>query len=431
MMRILFGAVFAVFAIFAVGCASGGSAGVSVGALGEPSLDDFDSPVLETQLYANVDQWGAEGLVLSAGAEVNLAPNAGPDGSTAIRYDFTAVVDSLDLGRWQDAYLAHNAGMETSRAPAGFNAIAFDLRPQGFSFAKVLLGQAYPDGSFSTYSTYLNLIDDEWQTALLPFELLAPADAAVPLRSDLPVNVQVFVPVPDNFHRFHYRDGIAGGGELALASSLLIDNLRFVAAATPPDNVVADFEDPEPLLLIVAELQQTGMFYDYSADDNGVVRTTPGVTGQYLRTERVDGGPEGAFLRVSGGISIDADIREFLDTGNKFGLSLALATATSWQAGSQMTFLIRSPSFSETTLIYDDNEHERSFYSHAIGVSGIWTRIRLPFSSFDHDGASPAAPWTNWPTLRFKFELAPAAVEHAIASGVYEFVLEVDSLLIE
>lgn len=216
-----------------------------------------------------------------------------------------------------------------------------------------------------------------------------------------------------------------------MAAAVLVDNLRFASAPAPEQHVVANFESADAPLLYSAELRPNGMYYDYSRSDAGEERVTPGLTDQFVRTAVHDGGPEGALLRLEGAYEIDDGIREYLDKGNIFYITLHLTTLGSWEGGSKLTLLIRSSNFDHATIIYDDRENERSYYTHGVGVSDLWTRIRLPFDQFDHDGATLGAPWTATPALRFKFEATPQDIEAAIADGVFAFEVELDSLLIQ
>ena len=379
-------------AVAVAGCVTSGPS-VAVGGVEDALIDDFNATVLDTQVFANTDEYSegaGDGLIRGAEAEVELAPGQGPDGSAAVRFDFAASFSSLELGRWKHAYLAHNTWLETPRGLGRFNAVALDLKPLGFSIAKTFVGQEHPDGSWHTIFTYLHLVNDEWQRVLLPFDLMERSHEFPGLADDLPITVQLSVPVVDNFHVFHYRDGIERG-ELEMAGSVLVDNLRFVTAPAPEHQVFADFEHPDAPLLHSAELRPTGMYYDYSNDDSGEERITPGLTDLFVRTEVKDDGPEGSFLRFSGAYAIDDDIREYLDTGNVFYATLNMSGLGSWEGGNELTFLIRSSSFDHTTIVYDDRQNERSFYTHGVGVSDLWTRIRIPFSRFDHDGATLGA----------------------------------------
>ena len=80
-------------------CASTGT-NTAIANLYDPHIDDFDTLLLDTQLFASADECGegpSDRLIQAAGAEVKLAATSGLGGPSAIRYDFTPSFSSLDV----------------------------------------------------------------------------------------------------------------------------------------------------------------------------------------------------------------------------------------------------------------------------------------------------------------------------------------------
>jgi len=389
-------------------------------------FETFDSGAPEIQLSHSEGYWGDR--VLDAFGSIELQEQGSIDDSACARFAFEGSFDSVDLTRgWEDSDLYFSATVDTAEVPRGFDGFSVSVMPEGFAVAAIVAMQERPERSLR-FSRNLRFNDNEWKDWKIPFASLEADEPGDRLDPDLPVVLEIIVDFEENYHAFKMRSGTD------VRCAVLIDNIGFFKKKGEEDpRVLESFNDEIERLPFYADLYGSSMYTDYSTSDLGVVKINRGVKGQDLTLSRAKGGQSGEYLSVKSRLELGEEIEAFRGEEQSITLCLTTFIPRSLRDYGSLSFYIRSDLLSEGTLELS-HEASDSYYGYELGVSGFWTRVRIPFDHLlgERGSLQEVGQYPEMMKLSLYFDLPPQRLERAVTGneGVLEFELAVDDFLL-
>jgi hypothetical protein len=390
-------------------------------------VEDFGGGRTEAQLKHAESFDGP--AILSAEGKVDVDEKGGPDGSPCAKFSFTGRLSSDELaGKLEGSWLAFTASIRPNSPPRDAAGLSLSIRPAGFSRAQLTLVQTRPGGE-QYFSLPLSLNEGEWQDLKLPFPLFAPGEKGFRLDPAQPVRIALDIPFIENWQDMHFH-----GGRTA-TPSVLVDNVGFYKPKSEdPAPLLESFDDEIARVAVERSLYNVRAYRDYSSDpDNGVERKTPGIRAARTRLVRSAGGPAGSFASVTAHLEPEGAFAALGDKAPTITLIVTVRTAKSWKGYSALAFFARSNLLTQGSLEYGDRENELSFSAGDLGLSGVWSRVRIPFDEFSSEETTLAGAgrWTASPVLTFYFDVPSEALRQAARKGQLDFSVDLDNFMLE
>jgi TolB-like protein len=393
-------------------------------------FENFDVGAPEVQVTPKAEFWGDRQII--ADAQIDLVEKGGLDNSGFARAQFEGVFDSDNVPEdWEQSDLYFNTHINLGQRPRSFDGVSLSLRPQGFSVGSLALVQETPQGQQRFYLDVL-LNENEWQSLNIPFTLFQPEDPTFRLDPEMPVALELSIPFTSNYHVFRFRGGPP------VQASVDLDNLGLFQKKSPDQRrVLETFNDDFQRMSFYAELYGSSVYTDYRENDQGTVKVNPGVKDQKLSLHRVEGGASGEggrHLALNGQLSLNERIREFHQDEQVITLFLKTSVPGDFKGFRALSFYVVSDLLTAGEIELQDLAHERYYYAD-FGVTGFWSRVRIPFESL-RDEQGSLLEVESWPErfdLNLIFEMPPQKLEKAAASdsGNLDFSLGLDDFLLE
>jgi hypothetical protein len=280
------------------------------------------------------------------------------------------------------------------------------------------------------FSLPLSLNEGEWQDLKLPFALFAPGEKGFRLDPAQPLRIALDIPFVENWQDMHFHAG-------RTASPLvLVDNVGFYRPKSEdPAPLLESFDDEIARVAVERSLYNVSAYRDYSSDpDNGVERKTPGIRAARTRLSRSAGGPAGSYASVTAHLEPESAFAALGDRAPTITLIVTVRTAKSWKGFSALSFFARSNLLALGTLEYGDSENGISFSAGELGLSSVWSRVRIPFDGFSSEETTLAGAgrWTASPVLTFYFDVPAEALRRAARAGrQMDFGVDLDNFVLE
>jgi hypothetical protein len=421
-------------------------------------LEDFDHGPAEAQLGRRVDSWGER--VRSSQGTIDVV-DAGVGGTgKAARFTFTATFDKpWTIADWKDSglVLVSTVDLDTPGAAEG---VTFRLRPDGFTVVDVRLVQD-AGGQERAWVIPLTVNDGEWKRWSIPFAAFsADSPAALPDPGKA-VRLEIQVPYQENWDAWSFRTGTslrasvfvddpgywhsAAPAADATSAAASTDSATTTASGGPSTTAVPSttaapaaplqletFDQQADRMPFTVDLYGTSTWTDYTRSDAGETKLNGAIKAQKVRLTETSGGPEGSFLELKVRLELTPAIAEFHKAGQTITVFLKAPLRAPLAGARDLSFLVRSDITPEGTIEVQDAENDR-YYGSTFTVLGSWSRVKIPMDKLlaGDQPLSGAKKLTAEPRLQLSFELPPAAVEKAAATGILDFTIALDSFRLE
>jgi hypothetical protein len=381
-------------------------------------VEDFDHGPSELQLSRRVDTWGDR--IQDTRSAVDIVDTG--EGGKAARWSFTAAFDTaFSLPAWKDSGLQFVGTAELPAPGQGAQGVAFRMKPEGFTVVEVYLVQEDASGTRSVVVP-LFANDGTWKDWRIPFSAFSPTDPGPSVDFTRPMRLELLVPLEENWNAWHFRTATKAEAALSL------DAVGFWRPAAADDAATLEiFDDVRDRLPFAVDLYGSSIWTDYSVTNAGETKVNDGVTAQRLTLTRKPG-TEGNALVLDARLELTPSIAAFHKAGQSLTVFLKAPLGIPLGGAHGISFLVRSTLAQAGTIEIQDEQNDRSF-SAGFSVIGSWTRVRIPFEKLTagDETLASAARLPARTRLQLSFELPPAEVERAAASGVLSFSIDLDS----
>lgn len=382
--------------------------------------EDFNGAVASLSPSHYEEYWGERIIFADAGTGIS------EDGYAYLQFE--AEFDSTDiLADWNDSdlnfYLIYRNDWKTRNQ----DGVSFSIYPEGFSEVSAFIQQPSDNGEPITRMAALTLNPDEWTDLQIPFSSFM--DISDDGEIDLNKSVSVGFAVP-------YMDNVRGGNfgeELTLLSRLRVDNLGlFKLNEEDTVGLIEAYEDDVTRAPGLFRIGGSGLYVDYSESDAGVLKLNEGVENQTLRVNRIENGPAGAFLKLSGRMAINESIQDFFDDGQDLFVIYSMYTDAAWDGFDTLSMLIRSDSF-ESCYMEIASSRTGEHYASDFSLNSNWTRIAKPLEAFAGDNGSLAdePPGSGGIHMNIIFPISRSSIRRALGSGILEFSVDLDHIVLQ
>jgi hypothetical protein len=285
-------------------------------------------------------------------------------------------------------------------------------------------------GGEQYFSLPLSLNEGEWQELKIPFALFAPGEKGFRLDPAQPLRIALDIPFVENWQDMHFH------GSRTASPAVLVDDVGYYRPKSEdPAQVLETFDDEITRIAVERSLYNVSAYRDYSVDpDNGVERKTPGMRAARTRLARSPGGPAGSYASVTAHLEPEGAFAALGDGAPAITLIVTVRTAKSWKGYSALAFFARSNLLAQGSLEYGDGENELAFSAGELGLSGVWSRVRIPFDEFSSGETTLAGAgrWTASPVLTFYFDVPAEALRQAARAGrQMDFGVDLDNFVLE
>ncbi|GEM_PF-1574053 len=396
----------------------------------------FNETVMNVQLSNHEEYWGNK--IRQAHGEISREEKGGVDDSPFAVYSFEANIDSSgiysnnDSNRedgWRDSDLNFNLIIDPNRNLSDYSGISFSAKPEGYTKAYLILNQEVPGGNTLSFSIPLYLNDGKWNLYKIPFASFQPDDAGTRINPKLPTRITLSVPFLENYFMYHFRSGDSIGGRLG------VDNVGFYKvkeAGRVKEGLIDGFNNEVSGIVFSGEIAEASYYTDYSESDEGIVKRTPGIRNATLSIERSSGGVAGNYLKVSGHLNVTKDFVAFLDSNEDLHVVLRGSLGKSFKGFKTLQFYVKSDGASEGLIDYTDVDNNLD-YSSDFRVSGIWGKVRIPFSKLVSEEGTLAEEQNQGSHIvfTFMFPLRKKVLRRGVEKGSIDFEIGLDEFLLE
>lgn len=374
-------------------------------------FEDFESGISDMTLSHYEEHWGDR--ITSTNGKTRVQKE---DGTSFAEYSFQAVFDTADLlDGWNDSYVDYYFNIGTGQPVTDFDGLSLKVRLENATYLNLAIKQYKGEDSL-IFGVPLQLIPGEWHDLKLPFSLFFPYEAGTSMDSSLPVDLELMISFMENRQLFFFTEGTE------IAGAVAIDDIGFYKLKSKSANhSIESFEEQISRSSVTAEMYGTGIFTDYSTDDDGLLVRHEGVEDQLISIKRSEDGPAGRFLDISA----DLTVNEAFPGIYALYPYIRMRTGMSWAGYSTLSFLIRSSHDSDASIEIQDLENDIYHYGY-FTISENWTRIRLPFSSL---GIDDAAALSSRLILIISMELSPDQMTPE--DGRFLFTISIDELALD
>jgi hypothetical protein len=382
--------------------------------------ENFDGAITSLSPSHYEEYWGDR--IIEAGAGTGTSE----DGYGYLR--FNAEFDSVDmLEGWNDSDLNFYLIYRTDWDSGNQDGVSFSIYPEGFSEVSAFIQQATTEGEPITWMAGMTLNPDEWTDLQIPFTSFMDISGLDDIDFTKPISIGFAVPYLDNVHSGHFS------GEKVLEAELRVDDIGlFKLKEADIEGLIEAYEDDVTRAPALFRIGGSGLYVDYSDSDAGVLKNNDGVDSQVLRISRVEEGPAGAYLELTGQMEINDSIQEFLENDQNLYAIYSLYTGVDWDGFDSLSMLIRSGTFENGYLEIIDSKTE-SHYSTDFSLNSGWTRVSKPFTSLSGDNGTLAETPIETPGvhMNFIFAVPQSSVRRAVSSGILEFSVNLDQILLQ
>jgi hypothetical protein len=383
-------------------------------------IEDFEGAVLNVGASRSEEHWGPR--ILAADSTAGLSDEGW--GYLA----FEADIDTVDItADWSDSDLNYYALYRTDWKIAGQDGVAVRIRPETFSHLSVIIQQTGAAGEQRTFMAPLTVNPGEWTDLQIPFSSFLSIDGSGGVDPKKPVDIGFAIGFSENFKKGFFRAGTSMTGRLG------VDDLGFFSFRDKDSPGLIDAWEDE-VTRAPGTLQIGGIpwYVDYSQSDAGVMKYNKGITSQEIRVDRMDDGPAGGYLRLTGRLSVNGQIREFLNDNQDLYILYSITFSTDWPDFDTLTLLSRSDTvegcFFEVAGLASDRSWGGEF-----AITPTWTQIRKPYSSLKSDGSTmqDSPPPAGLSRINLIFPIPRRTVERAVNAGKLEFRIDLDQILLQ
>lgn len=382
--------------------------------------EDFDGAVVSLSPSHYEEYWGER--IIFADAATGISG----DGYGYLQFE--AEFDSSDiLADWNDSDLNFYLIYRTEWKTRNQDGVNFSIYPEGFSEVSAFIQQPSASGEPITRMAAMTLNPDEWTNLQIPFTSFMDISDEGEIDLNKPVSVGFAVPYMDNVHSGNF------GEELKLQGRLRVDNLGlFKLNEKDPEGLIEAYEDDVTRAPGLLRIGGSGLYVDYSESDAGESRLNKGVENQTLRIDRIENGPGGAYLRLSGRMEINEAIQDFLDDEQDLYVIYSSYTDAAWDGFETLTLLIRSEGF-ESCYMEMASSRTGEHYASDFNLNSSWTRIAKPLEAFTGDNRSLAdePPGSGGIHMNMIFPVSRSLIRRALESGVLEFSIDLDQIVLQ
>ncbi len=392
-------------------------------------LEDFDNGPAEAQLGRRVDSWGDR--VRSTQGTIDVV-DAGAGGTgKAARFSFTAAFDKpWSIADWRDSGLVLVSTVDLDAPGPAAEGVTFRLKPDAFTVVDVGLVQE-TGGQERAWGIRLTVDDGKWKQWSIPFAAFSADNPGAMPDPGKAVRLEIQVPYQENWDAWSFRT------DTSPRASVFVDDPGYWRSAAPAADAVSGadlegFDQQADRMPFTADLYGTSTWTDYSKSDAGETKVNGAIKSQKVRLTETPGGPEGTFLELKARLELTPSIAEFHKAGQTITVFLKAPLRAPLAGARALSFLVRSDIAQEGTIEVQDAENDR-YYGSTFTVLGSWSRVKIPLDKLLADGQplAGAKKLTAEPRLQLSFELPPAAVEKAAATGILDFTIAVDSFRLE
>jgi len=394
----------------------------------------FNESVMYIELSHDEEHWGDK--VLDSSGDISRVEKGGIDESPFILYSFKGKIDNADIYReWEDSDLNFNLIIDPKRKLENFNGISIAIKPEGFSKAYIILNQEDPEGNTISFSVPVLFRENQWQEAKIPFNTFEPNDKGMAIDTSKSAKLAISIPFLENYHQFHFRTGKNIEGKLS------VDNIGYYTLKNKESSgYLEGFNDELESIVFTGEIAEASYYTDYSKDDEGIVKKTPGINKALLTLEKKSGGVRGKYLNFSGHLDITKDFKKYIDSGQTLNVVLRGSLGMSFKGFKRLNFYVISKAVSEGQIDYNDLDND-TCYSSDFRVSGIWGRVSIPFSDFKSDNGalsglfsgplSPTQKYGNHVVLSLMFPLNNKLIRDSLKKGKLDFEIGLDEFSLD
>jgi len=346
-------------------------------------VENFDGGTIGISPSVYESFWGER--LQSVDGRISPAPGAGPDGSTALAYDYSASFDqSYDPISFHSTDVLFELSFALDGIAEGQTGITLEINPGEASLVSVSVKDQNED-NYDWYNIALTVRQNEWTRVALPFELFMPDDEFPAFESQEPFILQVSVPYGENatLRAFAHDQEFTG--------RTLVDNVGYYRRDTAlADETVATLDGTEIRAAITADLYESSLYVDYTVSDEGVAVVTPGVETVQINVSREAEGVVGRGQRIEITMTVGPEFEKYVTKDRTLILSGTIQLALP-EIGSELVFSVRSDTMLEGDLdLYATGWYD--VYSE-FPVSGFWNDVVIPL---DPDRPSPAHALINY-----------------------------------
>jgi len=408
----LFGVSLILFIAIALltGCATGPAvvplATIETSNLTLTIFENFDRAAMQVEPWNFEDHWGDH--VERTGGELAGVEGAGPDGTAALTYDYSARFDSsFDPIEFTDTDVVFSVGYVLPGGPDD-TGVTFAVNPGKLSVITVRLEDARPD-VYLAVEARLTVEADSWNRLALPFSVFATDEPGKRLDFSRPYTVEI---------GFSYSEQVNVGviqPARDVSGRLFLDDLGTYRRNVPyGTGMVAALDDIEADATITAELYESTTYVDYSQSDDGVFRRTPGVAGVTIGTSRVPG-KSGDAQRFEIDLAAEPAFQSFVDDGQQLVLSGMIQLALP-DEGDTLVFSARSQTVVEGDLDIYIDDYSSEYVGFEIGQS--WTDIEVPID--------PSRPGDSHGYIYYRFPVPWELMSGIVGQGGLKVDVELD-----
>lgn len=340
-------------------------------------VENFDGGTIGISPSTYQGWWGDR--LLSVDGRISPASGAGPDGSTALAYDYTASFDrSYDPIEFNSTDVMFNLFFALEGVAEDQTGITFDINPGNASLVTFHV-KAQDEATYDWHNVVLTLRRNEWTRIALPFELFMPYDEIPAFDPQEPFLVQISVPYGDNASNRAFTH------EQEFSGRTMVDNVGYYRRDTAlAEETIATLDGTEIRAAIRADLYEASLYVDYTESDEGVAVVTPGVEALQIDVSREAEGVVGHGQRVEITLTVGPEFQAYVDKERTLILSGQIQVALP-DGGSELVFSVRSDTIVEGDLsLYATGWYD--VYSE-FPVSGFWNDVVIPL---DPERPSPA-----------------------------------------
>ncbi len=331
-------------------------------------IEQFDTGAISIAPAPREDFWGER--IVKVSGKISPAPSEGPDGSTALAYEYRAEFDRpYDISAFSETGVLFSVSFDLPPAPADASGITLDVHPGDASLLYFrLLGQ--DEEGYDAHGLFLTVSPGTWTRLALPFDLFAPDVGAPALDVRTPLSFEIAAPYTENVHLRAFGTGAN------LEGRLLVDNIGHYRRDTPlPAGSIAGMDGFEIRAAITADLYGSFAVVDYDRNEEEVLVMTPGVVSFSIQSDRKTPGLVGNAQRISLVMEVDDSFAEFVESGRQLILSGSIQAPVPAEA-KELLFSIRSDTLTQGDLdLYLPDDY--SVYQE-FPVSGFWNDVVMP-----------------------------------------------------
>ncbi len=377
-------------------------------------FDNFDSGIADMQLGHEEEHWGDR--VIDATSSVSIESEA--ENSFAL-FTFRAEFDHVDLlSDWRDSDVGFYARIDTKQPRADFDGVSIRIRSENAGIYSLNLNQR-SDGETVRYRQSIHINEAEWREIKIPFDSFVPLQDSEGPDSDIPLQIEIYLPFLENHQRYYLREGTNVEARLAVDD---IGLYRNKSEDRPEDSsgLIEAFEDEIDRAPFTYELYGADYYMDYRQSDSGTLVRNPGVESQTVSLSTQPDGPAGDYFAVIDELSVNGNFP------GDFPLSPFLRSYASVDAEGTtgISFLFRSNIGTDGYFELQDIINDR-YYGTSFRTMNSWSRIQIPFTEM---GLENPAELSDHVRLVISYETTPEMLAGHVVNDIVTIESAIDEI---